>query len=89
MADIERVFVHPNVDVNLIINPNKNIRTLNSAEWDYGIQRLNTHPELNAACVLWRNFDPKMVESYWVFRSNDGPVIRVYNNNEVVYQRPF
>lgn len=89
MLDIEREFIHPNVDVNIIINPNQQIRTLNSAEWDYGIERLNVNPELRAACVLWRKFDPNFEESYWLFRGPNGPVIRVYNNNEVIYQRSY
>ncbi len=89
MLDIEREFVHPNVDVNALINSNDQIRTLNNMEWMYGIERLNENPELRAACVLWRKFDPNMEESYWLLRGAEGLVIRVYKNNEVTFQRPY
>lgn len=89
MLDIEREFIHPNVDVRLIINPNEQIRTLNSAEWNYGIERINMNPELHAACVWWRKLDPNMEDSYWIFRGPNGPVIRVYKNREIIYQHPY
>ena len=86
MSDIESTFVHPDVDVNEIIEIDPVIRTLGSNKWDYAIQRLESDPNLNAACVLYHYVDNS---SYWLMRSTNGPVMRVMKRDQVVYQRPY
>jgi hypothetical protein len=85
MSDIESTFVHPDVDVNEIIEIDPVIRTLRNTEWEYGIQRLESDPNLNAVCILWYVND----DSYWLMRGANGPVMRVMKRNQVVYQRPY
>jgi hypothetical protein len=85
MNDIESTFVHPDVDVNEIIVSDPIIRTLRNTEWEYAIQRLESDPTLNAACVLWHVND----DTYWLMRSANGPVMRIMKGNRVVYQRPY
>jgi hypothetical protein len=85
MSSIESTFVHPDVDVNEIIEIDPVIRTLRNTEWEYGIQRLESEPNLNAVCILWHVND----DSYWLMRGANGPVMRVMKRNQVVYQRPY
>lgn len=83
MSDIEQTFVQPNIDVNEIIECQGLLRTLNNRQFDYGVERLNNNPELQAVCILWFRYG----DSYWIMRANNGYVYRVIaNNNTVIYQ---
>jgi hypothetical protein len=86
MSSIEDTFVHPDTDVNEIIEIDPIIRTLGNNKWEYAIQRLESDPNLNAVCVLYHYINN---DSYWLMRSINGPVMRVMKGNKVVYQRPY
>lgn len=85
MSSIESTFVHPDVDINEIIEIDPVIRTLRNTEWEYAIQRLESDSSLNAVCVLWRADQ----DSYWLLRGANGFVMRVIKDDKVVYQRPY
>jgi hypothetical protein len=84
--EFERNFQQPQFDVTQVVTTDRLTRTMNSAEWNCAIQRLNNNPNLDAACVFWRLGCP---ESQWALRSPNGPIMRIIINNEVVFQHPY
>ena len=78
--------VHPDVDINAEISLNVLCRTMNSRDWEYGVQTLDNNPNVDRACIFWR---ADCSESQWLMRGPNGYVMRIIKDNQVVYQRPF